>query len=74
MYEDNQVCLKFATIPKISPRTKHVAVSYHFFRTKMRELEIQVVVIGTDNQLANQFTKGLHVDKFVGFRKYLMAW
>ena len=74
VYEDNQACLKFATMPKISSRTKHIAVPYHFFRTKVRELEIQVLAIGTDNQLADQFTKGLPVAKFVAFRKHLMGW
>ena len=61
-------------MPKISPRTKHIAVPYHFFRTKVRELEIQVIAIETDNQLADQFTKGLPVAKFVAFRKHLMGW
>ena len=31
VYEDNQACLKCATMPKTSPRTKYIAVSYHFF-------------------------------------------
>ena len=74
VYEDNQACLKFAAIPKILPRTKHIAFLFHFFRNKVKELEIQVIVIGTDNQLANQFTKGPPVEKFVTFRKHLMGW
>ena len=73
VYEDNQSCLKCATMPKTSPRTKYIAVSYHFFWTKVRELEIQVIAIGTDDQLADQFTKRLHVDNFFGFRKNLMG-
>ena len=32
VYEDNDACLKFATLPKMSPRTKNIAISYHFFR------------------------------------------
>ena len=34
VYEDNDACLKFATLPKMSPRTKNIAISYHFFRFK----------------------------------------
>ncbi len=74
VYEDNQSCLKFATMPKMSPRTKHIAIPYHFFRTQVKNLEIAVKAIATDNQLADQFTKGLPQDKFLRDRKLLMGW
>ena len=74
VYEDNTACLKFATMPKMSPRTKHIAIPYHFFRSKVEELEIKVVGINTENQVADQFTKGLAQDKFVRDRKALMGW
>ena len=76
VYEDNQACLKHAMMPKMSPRTKHIGVPYqgHFFRSKIIELEIEVVPIGTDNQLADQFTKGLLADKFTRDRARLMGW
>ena len=31
VHEDNEACLKFAQMPKMSPRTKHIALPYHFF-------------------------------------------
>jgi hypothetical protein len=74
VHEDNEACLKFATMPKMSPRTKHIAIPYHFFRSKVEELEIIVQAIGTDNQLADQFTKGLPGPKFVKDRYKLMGW
>lgn len=74
VYEDNTACLKFATMPKMSPRTKHIAIPYHFFRSKVEELEIKVIGINTENQVADQFTKGLPQDKFVKDRKALMGW
>jgi len=74
VHEDNQACLKFSTMPKMSPRTKHIAIPYHFFRSKVENLEIQVVSIDTNNQLADQFTKGLPEEKFVRDRKRLMGW
>ena len=61
-------------MPKMSPRTKHIAIPYHFFCTKVEELEIKVVGINTENQVADQFTKGLPQDKFVRDRKALMGW
>jgi len=74
VHEDNTACLKFANMPKMSPRTKHIAIPYHFFRSKIEELEIKVVGINTNNQLADQFTKGLPQDKSVKDRYHLMGW
>ena len=74
VHEDNTACLKFANMPKMSPRTKHIAIPYHFFRTKVEQLEVKVIGIDTNNQLADQFTKGLPQDKFVRDRKSLMGW
>ena len=59
VYEDNEVCLKFATMSKMSPLTKHIALPYHFFRTKVVELEVEVIPVSKHAQLADQFTKGL---------------
>ena len=58
----------------MSPRTKHIAIPYHFFCSKVQELEIEILPIGTTNQLADQFTKGLVEVKFVTARKALMGW
>ena len=74
VFEDNAACLKFATAPKMSPRTKHIAVPYHFFRSKVEDLQIKLFAIDTKQQLADQFTKGLPVDKFENDRKALMGW
>ena len=74
VHEDNEACLKFSTMHKMSPRTKHIAIPYHFFRSKVEELEIKVVGINTENQLADQFTKGLPQTKFVKDRQMLMGW
>ena len=49
MHEDNEAYLRFATILKMSSNTKHIALPYHFFHTKVEELEIKVVGINTDN-------------------------
>ncbi len=56
---------------------KHIVLPYHFFRSsKVKELEIEIVPIGTNNQLApDQFTtKGLVPAKFVAAMKALMKW
>ena len=74
VHEDNESSLRFANIPKMSRRTKHIALPYHFFRSKVEELQIKVVAIFTHNQLADQFTKGLVEVLFVKARKELMGW
>ena len=37
-YEDNMAALKHAVmkLPKLSPRTKHIAVKYHWFKRRSR--------------------------------------
>jgi Reverse transcriptase (RNA-dependent DNA polymerase) len=31
VFEDNNACLKFAQMPRLTPRTKHIGVPYHWF-------------------------------------------
>ena len=58
----------------MSPRTKHIAIPYHFFRSKVANGEIKILSVTTDNQLADQFTKGLPQEKFQNDRKQLIGW
>ena len=74
VYEDNNACLKFARLPRLTPRTKHITVPYHWFRSKVEQLEISIEPIDTENQLADQFTKALTSDKFLLACKALMGW
>jgi hypothetical protein len=74
VYEDNDACLKFARMPKLTPRTKHIGVPYHWFRTQVENLELHIERIDTSTQLGDQFTKGLTVDLFRVARKRLMGW
>ena len=74
VYEDNQACLKFARMPKLSPRTKHIGVPYHWFRNKVMNLDIHIEPIESESQLGDGFTKGLPIDKFEKARKILMGW
>ena len=59
IYENNAACHKFARLPRLTPRTKHIAVPYHWFRTKVEEMEISIKPISTEKQLADKFTKPL---------------
>ena len=74
VHEDNEACLKFAQTKKMNPRTKHIAIPYHFFHSKIKDLEIKVVSCATKDQLADQFTKGLPESTFRLLRDRLMGW
>ena len=74
VFEDNEACLKFARMPKLTPRTKHIGIPYHWFRTQVERMEIHIESISTTDQLADQFTKGLPVEVFRVARKKLMGW
>jgi hypothetical protein len=38
VHEDTEACLKFAMMPKLSPRTKHIGVPFHWFRYRIVSL------------------------------------
>jgi hypothetical protein len=75
VFEDNNGALSLATSPKISPRTKHIAVKYHHFRSKIGvDKGIIIQRIDTTDQKADIFTKGLGATQFTHIRKLIMGW
>jgi hypothetical protein len=74
VYEDNAACLHMARMPKLSPRTKHIAIPLHWCRSKVLDLSIEIQAIGTDQQWADQYTKGLCAEKFIKQRKAIQGW
>ena len=61
-------------MPKMSPLTKYITIPCHFFRTKVTELEIDMIDVSITTQLVDQFNKGLIEDMFMKSRKELMGW
>ena len=75
VFEDNNGALILAKSPKLTPRTKHIAVKYHWFRDKIGEQHgIVLNKIESENQKADIFTKGLTADLFRRIRRLLMGW
>ena len=75
VFEDNNGAIKTAQTPKLSPRTKHIAVKYHFFKSHIgRDKGIELSKIDTDEQKADILTKGLAAPKFKELRKLLCGW
>jgi hypothetical protein len=74
VFEDNNGCIALASCPRMTPRSKHIAVKYHFFRYRVKEGKIKIYKIPTDEQKADIFTKGLVRATFEKIRKLLMGW
>jgi hypothetical protein len=75
VFEDNNGCLTLATIPKMTPRTKHIGVKYFWFRSHCGPGSgINIVKVDTKEQLTDQFTKGLGLEAFTHLRHKLMGW
>ncbi|MGH3053371.1 MAG: Ty1/Copia family ribonuclease HI, partial [Gaiellaceae bacterium] len=74
VFEDNTGALGMAKSPKLTPRNRHIAVKYHFFRSHVHDGAIEVVKIDTKEQKADIFTKGLPRETFEVIRRLLMGW
>ena len=75
VFEDNNGVLGLAESPKMTPRTKHIAVKYHWFKEHIGEDQgIILIKIESENQKADIFTKGLTLDLFRRVRKLLLGW
>ena len=75
VFEDNNGALSIANSPRMSPRTKHIAIKYHHFRNNIGEENgIVLEKIDTTKQKADILTKGLPSDTHVSIRKLMMGW
>ena len=78
IFEDNNGCISTCFAPKLSPRTKHIAVKYHFVRqffnmdpSISRNHPFVLLKIDSASQKADLFTKGFSTAKFLELRKLL---
>ena len=59
---------------RMTPRSKHYAIKYHWFREQIGPRNIKLVKINTTEQLGDIFTKGLTPGPFNHLRRLLMGW
>jgi hypothetical protein len=64
MYIDNTAAKHLIKNPSHHKRTKHIDVKFHFTRNMVHSKEIELVHIGTKDQLADIFTKALPKTSF----------
>lgn len=74
LFEDNKGAYELAKAPKMRPCTKHIALKYHHFGQHVINGTIRINPIGTKDQIADIFTKGLACDQFEFLRKPLCGW
>ena len=72
-FEDNKSCLEIATNHKSRPRTKHLSVRLHHFRSYVAAKLIDIQHISTVDQLADIFTKPLGEAPFTYLRDHIMG-
>ena len=73
-FEDNRSCIEIATNHKTRPRTKHLSVRLHHFRSHIVRGDITIEHVSTKEQIADIFTKPLPRDQFIKLRNKLMSW
>jgi len=71
IHYDNESAIKLAGNPVFHARTKHIETHYHFVREKVLTQDIELKKIGTEDQVADIFTKALTKAKFEVFRSAL---
>ncbi|GJW99107.1 retrovirus-related pol polyprotein from transposon TNT 1-94 [Tanacetum coccineum] len=64
VYCDSKSAIAISCNPVQHPRTKHIAVCYHFIKENVEKGTIELYFVRTNYQLADLFTKALPVDRF----------
>jgi hypothetical protein len=62
---DNESAIKFTNNPVQHARTKHIDVRHHFIRDHQQKGNISIESMGTEDQLADIFTKQFDEKSFV---------
>ena len=71
LFCDNMSSIQLANNPVFHARTKHIEVHYHYIREKVLAQEIDLVYVGTHEQVADIFKKSLGAEKLQKFRDML---
>ena len=66
--------LKWHSQKKFTPRTKHIALKYHWFKQYEKSGLFDIKYVNTHEQLADILTKPLDEYNFKRLRKMLMGY
>ena len=68
---DNESAIKLTNNPVQHARTKHIDARHHFIRDHQQKGDINIESVGTEDQLADIFTKPLDEKRFCKLRNEL---
>ena len=68
---DNTSSISISKNPVQHSRTKHIEIRHHFLRDHAQKGDITLDFVGTEDQLADVFTKPLNENQFVNIRRQL---
>ncbi|XP_062014077.1 uncharacterized mitochondrial protein AtMg00810-like [Rosa rugosa] len=71
IFYDNSSTIKLSRNPVMHGRSKHIDVRFNFLRDLTKEGVVQLVLCGTQEQVADVFTKPLKLDLFLKLRGLL---
>lgn len=74
VFEDNASCHSLSVCPKMTPRNRHIAVRYHWFRSEVENGSVVPIKCASHEQKADGQTKGLVKEPFEANRKLVMGW
>ena len=76
VFEDNRACRILATTdpPRLTPRSKSLAVKHHWFRSHLSPESIIMKDVPSAEQKGDGFTKPLALAPFLAFRRSVCGW
>ena len=74
IFEDNKGCIDLVETPRMRPRTKHIALKYHHFRSFVKNKTVSIRYVETTLQRGDIFTKALNDVLFTKLRRLINGW
>jgi hypothetical protein len=72
MYGDNTGCVYMMKNPKMSEKTRHIRVKYHYVRELVEEAMVSITFIRTKYMLADLLTKAVTKEVLQNLRKFIV--
>jgi hypothetical protein len=74
IFEDNTAAVEMARVPKMRPRTRHINVAYHHFRSALARGILDVKHISTELMQADILTKAVDATLLERHRMAIQGW